>query len=485
MITWNNPQSVRAPLIAVIGLILIAGFAATNLISYTMSKKSVRETLINNELPLTSNNIYSEIQHDLLRPVFVSSLMANDTFVKDWLTHGEVDEARMIRYLDEIRKKYGVFTSFLVSETTRKYYHFSGISQIVSEDDPRDTWYFRVRDMAGEHELNVDFNAEQGNALTIFINHKIMDDDGRFLAATGVGLDFKTVAKIVDRYKDHFGRHVYFIDEAGRVMVRSDGATVREADITTAPGISTIAKAVLSADQGFFEYERGGETLLVSTRAIPDLKWRVLVEQRESDALASIRKSILTNFAVGVAVIGLTLLVVAYAVNRFHSRLELMATTDKLTGIGNRSVFDLSLGQAVKLFKRDGYGFSVILFDIDHFKRINDTLGHIEGDRVIRDLAETVQGLIRESDLLCRWGGEEFIILAHDCDLAPAAAKAEGIRRAIETAQLVGASALAPLTVSLGVTEIRPGDTADTVLKRADGALYEAKSNGRNQTRQA
>ena len=143
---WNNTLSVREPLIALVSLILVGGFLITNVSNYYISKNSLRQAIIDNELPLTSNNIYSEIQRDLLQPVFVSSLMANDTLVKDWLLDGEQELEKITRYLSEIRKNYNVFTSFLVSEATRNYYHFTDLTQVVSEDDPRDAWYFRVRE---------------------------------------------------------------------------------------------------------------------------------------------------------------------------------------------------------------------------------------------------------------------------------------------------------------------------------------------------
>lgn len=480
MISWQYPLSVRTPLIASISLILVVGFLTTNLISYQVSKKSLRDALIGNELPLTSNNIYSEIQRDLLQPVFVSSLMANDTFVQDWLTHGESDPAQITRYLDEIRTQYGFFTAFLISDRTRNYYHFSGISQVIDEADPRDVWYFRVRDMEQPHEINVDFNAEQGDALTVFINYKVFGKDGEYLAATGVGLKFNAVADIISRYREHFGRNVYFVDDSGKVMVRSDGAVVHEENVFTAPGMSAIAKDMMAQDQGHYEYERDGETMLVSARYIPELKWRVVVEQSEADALAGIRQSLMTNAMVGLAVIGLTLVIVMLTVNKFHARLESMAATDKLTGVGNRSVFDHTLNQALRRLARDAKPFSVILADIDHFKRVNDTYGHLEGDKVLKRMTALVGGAIRDADVLCRWGGEELIILAHDCDASNAVKMAEKVRQTVEQAAVATLDDGTPVTVSLGVSEARADDDADAILRRVDGALYEAKQGGRN-----
>lgn len=314
--------SVRTNLVAVIGVILIVGFGVSSLISYQVSRESLREALIGHELPLTSDNIYSEIQRDLLRPVFVAKMMADDTFVRDWLLEGEADPDRLIRYLDEIRKQYGMFTSFLVSESSRRYYHFSGISQIVSEDDPKDEWYFRVRKMDANHEINVDLNEEQQDALTIFINQKVFGYDGRYLATTGVGIAFDALAKVVAQYKENYSRHVYFVDGSGEIMVRSDGASITEDNIHKAEGASGVADRLLSPGQGFFEYARNGETMLVSARHIPELDWWVIVEQEEAQALAGIRHSLITNFFIGLIAIALTLVTVLYAVNLFYARLE-------------------------------------------------------------------------------------------------------------------------------------------------------------------
>lgn len=330
---WKNPDSVRSPLIVIIGIILVSGFLLTSGLSYQVSKNSLRQALIDNELPLTSDSIYSEIQRDLLQPVFVSSLMANDIFVRDWLLDGEKDTDRITRYLEEIRRKYGLFTSFLISDKTRNYYHFNGVAQVVSENDPEDVWYFRVRDMDKPYELNVDFNQAQNNATTIFINYKIYGYDKKFLAVVGVGLEFDSVAKIVSRYRERFGRNIYFIDDQGNITIRSDGAIITESNIHTAPGTSNFADAIMSEKQGSFEYERNGEAILLSTRYIPELNWHVIVEQQESVALEAIRQGLISNTLIGLSVIALTIFLIIYVINIFHSRLEAMLSEAKTAHI--------------------------------------------------------------------------------------------------------------------------------------------------------
>ncbi len=472
--------SIRARLTTVIALILVVGFVTTNLISFRTSTEAIKSTLLKNELPLTSSNIYSEIQADLLRPILVSSLMANDTFLKDWLLGGERDVSRITRYLEHIHREYGVFTSFLISDKTLSYYHFSGRSRHVKPDDPVDAWFFRARAMEVPYEVNVDVNQEQDKQITIFINYRVLDYQGRFIGLTGVGLNLKSVARIISRYHDTYDRNIYFVDDAGKVVVRSNNAGVREDNILTAPGISTIAADLLEREEGYFEYERDGETMLITTRHIPDLGWHVIVEQSEAHALRGLWRGLFTNMAVGFVIICLTIVVIYYAVSLYQRRLEDMAVTDKLTGIGNRQMFELELDQAVRLRRRLGQTFSVVLFDIDHFKQINDSFGHLKGDEVIRKVADAAGRVIRRSSAICRWGGEEFIVLLHGCALKDALEVAERMRATVAAEPLFTPDDATRVTISLGVAEVVGDETGEHVLAHADHALYVAKQAGRN-----
>ena len=470
----------RGRLIVLIGGILLLGFLTTNLISFRVSTAALKATILQNELPLTSSNIYAEIQTDLLRPIFVSSLMSNDTFVKDWLIAGEKDPGQISRYLDEIRAKYDVFTAFLVSDRTKQYYHFSGPTKVVRAGEPNDDWFFRIGEMKQPYEVNIDFNAAQNMEITIFINYRVLDYQGQFIGATGVGLKLDTVTRILSHYKTSYQRGIYFVDGEGKVTVRSDGAVIQEDNIRTAPGISTIAAELLRKPDGYFEYVRDGETMLLTSRYIPDLGWRVIVEQRESEALAALWNSFVTNLAIGIVIILLTIGTIAYAINLYQTRLEDMAVTDKLTGIGNRQLLDIAFDQSLKLRRRVPLPLSVLLIDIDRFKTINDTRGHLKGDEAIRSVAQVLKERARESDLLARWGGEEFILLAHNCRLSHAQELAETLREAVATSSVLSPDDGLRVTVSCGVAECSEDDDAESLVGRADRALYRAKEEGRN-----
>ncbi len=157
--------------------------------------------------------------------------------------------------------------------------------------------------------------------------------------------------------------------------------------------------------------------------------------------------------------------------------LERQASYDSLTGLLNRRKFEKMLSRELRRASRYQATFAVIIFDVDHFKSVNDSFGHDVGDMVLRQLAREVRAHIRDSDGLGRWGGEEFILLLPETGVDDAMHVAESIRSALEHTHFDGPGTV---TVSLGVSGFQPGDTLSGMLKRADRALYRAKEQGRN-----
>lgn len=154
-------------------------------------------------------------------------------------------------------------------------------------------------------------------------------------------------------------------------------------------------------------------------------------------------------------------------------------TRDALTGIANRSHFDTVLSQQTRLATAGGETFSLIICDIDHFKRVNDVHGHPAGDEALVCFAKVLTEHSRDHDLVARYGGEEFLLLAPNCDNATAASRAEAIRKSLEQTPLPSLGGEA-VTASFGVTEFQSGDSPESVLARSDRALLKAKDNGRN-----
>ena len=157
--------------------------------------------------------------------------------------------------------------------------------------------------------------------------------------------------------------------------------------------------------------------------------------------------------------------------------LERESLTDRLTGLWNRRFLERTAAAELVRAKRHRQPLAAILFDIDHFKIVNDTHGHLAGDAVLRELATLARGTLRASDSLVRWGGEEFLVLMPHTAHPAAAVAAQNLRRTVEAHAF---PAVGRVTVSLGVAEALPGEDMEGFFARADGALYRAKKGGRN-----
>ncbi|GAB7388762.1 hypothetical protein BSNK01_26000 [Bacillaceae bacterium] len=167
-------------------------------------------------------------------------------------------------------------------------------------------------------------------------------------------------------------------------------------------------------------------------------------------------------------------------VARLIAELEKLVLTDPLTKIYNRRYLDIYMEKAIPLSQRKEYTMTLIMFDIDYFKKINDTYGHAAGDMVLKKLARVVKGIIREYDVFVRTGGEEFLIILPNCPLDEGIKIAERIRKDIERTKFVHKGKRIPVTISVGVTEYIKGNNLNQFIEKADQALYRAKETGRN-----
>lgn len=169
-------------------------------------------------------------------------------------------------------------------------------------------------------------------------------------------------------------------------------------------------------------------------------------------------------------------------IRNLNKKLRFLASYDKLTGCLNRRAFFSFLENDIKRLKRTKTHLSIIMIDLDYFKSINDTYGHMVGDVVLGNVAKVINSSIREIDLIGRYGGEEFLVLLTDCDLKGGTVVAEKIRKVVENYKItIDKEEELRVTISAGVSEYIPGESVDNFLERTDRALYQAKNRGRNQ----
>jgi diguanylate cyclase (GGDEF)-like protein len=473
-----NVKSDRRRVVVLLLVILFLGSAATNAASYVVSRDAVRAGIRDSQLPLTGDSIYSNIQRDILRPIHISEQMAADAFLLAWVRVGEQDPAVVVQYLSQIQAKFDATTSFFVSEATRNYYHPRGVVESVSDQDPADAWYFRVREMSEPYEINFDSDAANGQSMTAFINYRVLDGEGNFIGVTGVGIKLDTLRAMLSSYADGDEREVYFVDGAGRLKLAGD--IVEGPALGEQLGIGAIAPKILSGTtEQRLSYELDGRTVQVNSRFVAELGWYLVVEQDDRDSVAPLRHTLIWNLAIGFVVTAAVLAVALVAVQRYQRRLEHAASTDGLTGIANRLAGETRLVAALEESERKRRPLSVLILDLDQFKQINDQYGHPVGDRVIRSVAAVAARSVRSTDRVIRWGGEEFLIVLRACALADAEMLAERIRQRIETEHFRTAD-LPAVTVSIGVGEWVVGEGRESLVARVDAALYRAKHLGRN-----
>jgi diguanylate cyclase (GGDEF)-like protein len=163
-----------------------------------------------------------------------------------------------------------------------------------------------------------------------------------------------------------------------------------------------------------------------------------------------------------------------------NESLQRASRTDVLTGLPNRRAMMEELEAERARTVREGTPMAVLMVDVDHFKRVNDTFGHEAGDRVLQGLATTLKEALRVSDVCARWGGEEFLVLLPSTDRTGALEVGEKLRKAAGALLVWAGEARISVGLSVGAALLEPGQTLDTLLSRADAAMYEAKRQGRD-----
>jgi len=220
---------------------------------------------------------------------------------------------------------------------------------------------------------------------------------------------------------------------------------------------------------------------------VGDIRGGISVSIPMKEVVAKMRMNRLLTAASAVLVLGLLLGLLAVINNRFlkqlreaQEKLVEMATIDALTGLLNRRAGLERVEEELSRHQRSEQAFACLLLDIDRFKKINDTYGHQAGDAVLSEFGATLRRHVRKHDIVCRYGGEEFLLLLPDTSSSAARTTAEKIRAVTAATPIMFAGRRITVTTSIGISMMQGAETAKTMIARADAALYEAKNSGRN-----
>ncbi|MBN2048019.1 MAG: diguanylate cyclase [Anaerolineaceae bacterium] len=470
-------------LIVFMFLIIAVGFSVTSVLSFLVTKQYVTRSEITHTLPLISDNIYSSIKEDLIDPINISSLMSNDTFLINWVNEGEEDLNAITEYLRYIKEEYGYTSAFFVSDQTRNYYYYDGILKQISPEDAHDIWYYLFVEMNTAYDLDVDQDEAARDTLTVFINHRLEQPDGTFLGVTGVGLKLTDIGANLLDYENRYDHRIYMIDSQGLIQIHADASLVEQVNIREMEGLEEISQEILDTDQliKIKEYRDAEGVKIISVRYIPEFDWFLIVEKNQSGSLVKARQSLWQNIIIGLAVtIGISALIY-WIFRKYNMRLEYLASVDELTELFNRRFFLRMLTREMNIAQRYGQDMCLLMLDIDDFKAINDEYGHLNGDKALREITQAVRNATRNSDIVARWGGEEFIILLLNTDEALAAQIAERIRATVEQLEIHLDDHTITRTVSIGCSKYDHAQRdAASFIAQADAALIQSKEQGKN-----
>lgn len=460
-----NIKSIRMNVIITVTLLTTISFFFLAMFNYRVNRRLVEEELLNSTIPLLRDNIYSEIERSFLPALGTASVMSKDTFLQNWVLEAEDDTTQITEYLSRIKEEFNYITTFFVSVKTGNYYTYSGFHKTVSKTDEHDAWYYTFIDTGHEYDLDVDLDEAHDNRRTIFINYRVESDEGQLIGVTGVGIEMNLFSNFLQDTQKRYQRNIYLTDDRGVIQAHSNNSVIEVYTVDT----SLLFKSVNPTN---IKLKRDRNNVLISTKYIPDINWFLIVEQNEESSLSMINDNLTRTVVTGIVLLIAMVLTIFLVLKIFTGRMEQLAITDELTGAYNRREFNRWLERSLDKKSRKGTQVSLISIDIDHFKDINDNNGHLYGDKILRELSEFILRQIRPSDIYCRLGGDEFIIVM-EANLEEALLLANRLKRDLNSSDI-------DVRLSIGVYEIMDSDSFEDAINNTDKALYRAKESGRD-----
>ncbi|OHU91815.1 MULTISPECIES: sensor domain-containing diguanylate cyclase [Pseudoalteromonas] len=455
----------------ILTLLLLAGFTFTSWFSFHMAHNSLSEGIVDDALPLTSHLISTDLQKQLQAPIYVAQSMAQNHFVHLWLNDSDPSTDQLFVFLDKTRKLFQSQTSFLVNHKTLTYYHYDGRTHRLDLNAQESLWYQQaITSSHRDYILNVDVTPQDNFRAIVYVNHKIVLN-GELLGVAGVGIQLSDLRALIKQYQTLYQRKVYFADHQGRLLFYNQSLLPNR---TLHSEFGAHQSAIIEQKNYKFSVKHNGVERLINSRYIPELGWYLLVEQ-EFTTQTKLTDALIANLLLGVVITLCILAIAQLTFNQYQSRLEAIALTDKLCNVLNRQAFEPQLQKHIARARMGRVPLSLLLLDIDHFKQVNDRHGHLAGDRVLKHFAQLCQSVANHSDIICRWGGEEFMILMPNTYLSHAQQLSEKLRE-----RLAACECEVPITISVGIAQYQPQESEDEFLKRADDALYRAKNRGRD-----
>ncbi len=481
-----KPYSQLIWISCILAFTLFAVLTLSSLRNRELQQKFIAHTA----LPLLNQSLLTQLQQDLATVQNSVTQVTTDPFIRHWLSQSEADSNSLQTYFKTLcARLQAEHCSLMVVDTQQVFDTHAGV-KTISDAEANAQWLAALKNRPTttlEHGINYSTQAGQNTRLHSE-TEALFDDKKQALAVFKLDFSVDRLRQLIGQLQTRYQVRINFVDQKGNLVLASALSKNRQDEqaqnLAALKHLSPTIFSSNSVEAQALEYGQGQEKTLALNQAIPQLAWNLLIEkplvkdiQLQQDA------SLLWSAIAGFGFL-LILVLGFFSTRHFLSKLEQSAATDSLTGLLNRQAFDFVFQQALLDSERSRLPVCVALIDIDFFKKFNDKHGRLIGNHCLKELAQIIKRALRESDIVCRWGGEEFLLMLKNCSLEKATSIAENLRTSIAGYDFSRTTDLSKhrinISVSMGVAECRTHETEDSVFERAEIALAQAKESGRN-----
>ena len=457
-------------------LTIILSFVVTTIISVRSLDSLIRhnaQSLTN----LLSSGIYDAVSNEITKISMVARTISQDILLVDLLRSEQTSSPENLAekiddYLSAMKKGIDFDAAFIIPILGEHIYGLGGkMRQLDPANNRHDAGYVdfvsegRPRIPVSQPDV---FNPAR---KMFFIFSRIVDKDGRVAGVCGIGMPLENMQSVLRKFEREYAVRLCLADWDENCTLSSDEGMIGKRISWALP-----ENYRQNRDYAYAENAEGG---YVITRYLDEIGRFLVIRGAQVEGKAAFSSLIRDNVIAIVAIFLALFIITHFLMRSERGHLEKKAFTDQLTGIANRAGFEAALEQKVGQGIKNG---SLFILDLDHFKEINDTLGHPEGDKLLQFVAKTLKTLFRESDIVARLGGDEFVVFAQTMDCEEnIVAKANSLIAHIHKIYELPDGESITVTASIGIALFpKDGATYELLYKNADTALYASKENGKN-----
>ena len=416
------------------------------------------------------------IVEQLMQPLHISQTLAKAKELKDLMRNPLDNEQQIFATLKRLNKEFSL-NFFIASEISRIQYNSEGkkIDLLEGKVD----WYFRYKEQPEDAMADIG----QWQNPQFYIDLKIYDDAGNFLGVFGVGKSLKAFTEVFSEYKKTYGYDFIFVDQHKNITLTSDpkllikGVTFK--NLRDLPWFQTLKPKQQQSSLNNLLLQINGQEALIAELNIQPFDWTLYIITPLQSRQTEISRGFIISIVSLLAVIFGLFLLIYNLLYYFKKDMQKIKQIDILTELANRNNVTLKFEELMYQKK----SVSLVLIDLDNFKPINETHGRKAGDIVLRQVAKMLQCEIRQTDILGRWGGEEFILLMPDTGPHEAVELCQKLCKKLSAMTITTGTTSIQITGSFGVSFTATSRTMSEVISAADDALFSAKRDGRNMVR--